>query len=119
MEKLLGDSANKNIDTYHVKLNNPLVVTGSTDAEMLRNAWEKLHPGEPYPNKGPITSKQWQKTDKQNAKALLDSEYDAIIYLKPKGRHEIQIPKKQSDKLNKVKTTEHSGKFYNYKDEWV
>lgn len=114
-----GDSPNKDIDTYHIKINNPLVVTGSTDVEMLRNAWEKLHPGKQYP-KGPIDSKKWQKADKQNAKALLDSPYDAIIYLKPKGRHEIMIPKKQADKqLNKVKTTKHSGKFYNYKDEWV
>ena len=89
-----GRESNKNIDTYHIKLNNPLVVTGSTDGEMLKNAWEKLHPGKPYP-KGPMNSKKWQTRDRENASALSKSSYDAIIYKKSSGRHEVQVSKKR------------------------
>ena len=113
-----GKESNKNIDTYHIKLNNPLVVNGSTDGEMLRNAWEKLHPGKSYP-KGPMTSKKWQTRDKENASALSKSSYDAIIYKKPSGRHEVQIAKKDANRLVKTKTTKHSGKMYTYDDRWV
>jgi hypothetical protein len=113
-----GKESNKNIDTYHIKLNNPLVVNGSTDGEMLRNAWEKLHPGKSYP-KGPMTSKKWQTRDKENASALSKSSYDAIIYKKPSGRHEVQITKKDANKLVKTKTTKHSGKRYTYDNRWI
>lgn len=113
-----GKESNKNIDTYHIKLNNPLVVNGSTDGEMLRNAWEKLHPGKSY-LKGPMTSKKWQTRDKENASALSKSSYDAIIYKKPSGRHEVQIAKKDANRLVKTKTTKHSGKRYTYDDRWV
>lgn len=113
-----GKEQNKNIDTYHIKLNNPLVVTGSTDGEMLRNAWEKLHPGKSYP-KGPMTSKKWQTRDKENASALSKSSYDAIIYKKPSGRHEVQIAKKDVNRLVKTKTTKHSGKFFTYDNRWI
>ena len=113
-----GKESNKNIDTYHIKLDNPLVVTGSTDGEMLKNAWEKLHPGKSYP-KGPMSSKKWQTRDKENASALSKSSYDAIIYKKPSGRHEVQISKKDAGKLTKTKTTKHSGKFYTYDNRWI
>lgn len=113
-----GRSEKKNIDTYHIKLDNPLVVEGPTDAALLKNAWEKLHPGKQYP-KGPINSKKWQARDKQNASALSKSSYDAIIYKKSNGNHEVQIAKKDSGKLIKTKSTKHSGKLYDYKGDWV
>lgn len=93
------------------------MVSGSTDGEMLKNAWEKLHPGKSYP-KGPVTSKKWQSRDRENASALSKSPYDAIIYKKSGGRHEVQISKKDANKLNKIKTTKHSGKFYTYDNKW-
>lgn len=113
-----GHSSQRDIDTYQIYLSNPLVVEGPTDAAMLRNAWIKLHPGKEYP-KGPITDKKWQARDRQNASALSKSNYDGIIYKKSDGRHEVQISKKDVNKLKKVRSTKHSGKFYTYKGEWI
>ena len=113
-----GKDSKTDIDTYHIKITNPLVVSGSTDGEMLKNAWEKLHPGKSYP-KGPVTSKKWQSRDKENATALSKSPYDAIIYKKSSGRHEVQISKKDAGRLIKTKTTKHSGKLYTYDNRWI
>ena len=108
----------KNIDTYHVEISNPLVVKGDTDGELLRNAWISLHPNQQYP-KGAMNDSKWQRLDRQNAEALKTSRYDAIIYLKKSGRHEVQIPKYLSNKLKLIKSDRHSGKFYTYDNRWV
>lgn len=108
----------KNIDTYQIQLSNPLVVRGDTDGEMLKSAWETLHPNKEYP-KGPMTSSKWQRLDKQNASALAKSPFDSIIYLKKSGRHEVQVPKSRVSELKKTKSDRHSGKFYTYENKWI
>ena len=50
--------------------------------------------------------------DKQNAKALENSPYDAIIYKKPDGRQEIQILKSSSKSLKQTNSFEYKGQIY-------
>ena len=86
---------------YTVEIKNPLVITGETDPQCVRRAWEALHPGKKA--KSPDGSK-WVTMDKQNASALSKSEYDAIIYKIGDEPHEIQIPARQAKRLSKIAT---------------
>lgn len=95
---------------YRVKLNNPLVVHESSDRNNVIAAWKKLHPGEdPKIKTNGLPAKKWQQMDKQNAKALVNSPYDAIIYKKDNGHHEVQIPLASIGNVKKTNTYKYSG----------
>lgn len=104
----------KTIEQYKLNIKNPLVVDEGTDRNNIIKAWQILHPGEDAKIKtSGLPAKQWQRMDKQNAKALENSQYDAIIYKKPDGRQEIQIPKSAASKLKQTNSYEYGGQHYN------
>lgn len=101
-------------EQYQVNIKNPLVVSEDTDRNNVIAAWKALHPGEdPKIKTSGLPAKKWQQMDKQNAKALENSEYDAIIYKKANGRHEVQIPKSSGSSLKKTNSYDSKGMFHN------
>lgn len=90
------------LEQYQIDIKNPLVVSEDTDRNNVIAAWKALHPGEdPKIKTSGLPARKWQQMDKQNAKALEKSDYDAIIYKKADGKHEVQIPKSSADRLTK------------------
>lgn len=107
------------VERYQIDVKNPLVVSEDSDRNNLIAAWKALHPGEdPKVKTSGMPAKKWQQMDKQNAKALEKSDYDAIIYKKPNGRHEVQIPKSASNNLTLKKKINRPDLIYNKKGEW-
>lgn len=107
-------------EQYEVDLKNPLVVSEGTDRDNVIAAWKALHPGQdPNVRTSGLPARKWQQMDKQNAKALQESPYDAIIYKKADGRHEVQIPKSQSNSLKKTNSYKYEGQLFNANGEWV
>lgn len=103
----------KTIEQYKLTIKNPLVVDEGTDRNNIIKAWQILHPGEDAKIKtSGLPAKQWQRMDKQNAKALENSQYDAIIYKKSDGRQEIQIPKSAVNKLKQTNSYKYDGQTY-------
>lgn len=98
------------IERYKLDIKNPLVVSEDTDRNNLVAAWKALHPGQdPKLKTSGMPARKWQQMDRQNAKALENSDYDAIIYKKPNGRHEVQIPKSSRDSLKLTKKVNRPG----------
>lgn len=90
------------LEQYQLNIKNPLVVSEDTDRNNVIAAWKALHPGEdPKIKTSGLSAKKWQQMDQQNAKALEKSDYDAIIYKKADGKHEVQIPKSSANRLTK------------------
>lgn len=90
-----------------------------TDRNNVIAAWKALHPGkDPNIKTSGLPARKWQQMDKQNAKALADSPYDAIIYKKADGRHEVQIPKSQSDSLKKTNSYKYGGQRFSGNGEY-
>lgn len=107
------------VERYQLDIKNPLVVSESSDRDNVIAAWKALHPGEdPGIKTSGLPAKKWQQMDKQNAKALADSPYDAIIYKKADGRHEVQIPKSSSNALVLKKKIDRPNLTYNKNGEW-
>ena len=103
----------KSIEQYSLNIKNPLVVDEGTDRNNIIKAWQILHPGEDAKIKtSGLPAKQWQRMDKQNAKALENSPYDAIIYKKPDGKQEIQIPKSAVNSLKQTNSFKYDGQTY-------
>lgn len=106
-------STGKNADSfeqYQLKIKNPLVVEEGSDRDNVIAAWKALHPGQdPGLKTSGLPARKWQQMDKQNAKALADSPYDAIIYKKSNGNHEVQIPKSSAESLKKTNSYKYSG----------
>lgn len=80
-----SEDGTRAVSAYKVQINNPLVIDASTDTEALRNAWLELHPTkgpQDYRNiiKGNLTAAKWQRIDADNARALLNTTYDAVVY---------------------------------------
>lgn len=100
--------SHKTIEQYSLNIKNPLVVSEDTDRNNIIKAWQILHPGQDAKIKtSGLPAKQWQKMDKENAKALVNSPYDAIIYKKANGRDEIQIPKSSGNNLKQTNSYEY------------
>lgn len=103
----------ESIEQYQLKIKNPLVVSEDSDRNNIIKAWQILHPGEDAKIKtSGLPAKQWQRMDKQNAKALENSPYDAIIYKKADGRDEIQIPKSAVSKLKQTNSYKYGGQMF-------
>lgn len=112
-------SGHETVERYQLKLKNPLVVSEDSDRDNVIAAWKALHPGEdPGIKTSGLPARKWQQMDKQNAEALVDSPYDAIIYKKSDGRHEVQIPKSASDSLVLKKKINRPSLTYNKDGEW-
>lgn len=107
------------MERYQIDIKNPLIVSEDTDRNNVIAAWKALHPGEdPKIKTSGLPAKQWQRMDKQNAKALESSPYDAIIYKKANGRHEVQIPKSSASKLKMDKSIKYPNMVYNSENRW-
>lgn len=100
----------ESFEQYQLDIKNPLVVNESSDRDNVIAAWTALHPGEdPKVRTSGLPARQWQRMDRQNAQALENSEYDAIIYLKPNGTHEVQIPRSSVGSLRRTNSYAYSG----------
>lgn len=87
---------------YKARLENPLVVEGTSDGQCLKKAYAALT-GKTYP--GAITEEVWKSLDKQNAAAIVSSGHDAIIYMVNGKPKEIQIPgATASEKIENIGT---------------
>lgn len=107
------------MERYQLDIKNPLIVSEDTDRNNVIAAWKALHPGEdPKIKTSGLPARKWQQMDKQNAKALESSPYDAIIYKKANGRHEVQIPKSSVDKLKIDKSIKYPDMVYNKDNRW-
>lgn len=111
--------SHESFEQYQVEIKNPLVVSESSDRNNVIAAWKTLHPGQdPNIKTSGLPAKKWQQMDKQNAKALVDSPYDAIIYVKSDGRHEVQIPKQSVDKLKKTNSYKYNNQRMSSDGTW-
>lgn len=93
-------SAPDTVEEYDLQISNPLYVQADSKADAVLQAWKTLHPeGDPkvkiktQDGKTTMNSTDWQKIDKQNAKALEKSGYDAIVIQDGSGHHEVQVHK--------------------------
>lgn len=99
----------REVNQYSVQISNPLVVNGEFDTVALRNAWLALHPDKTpqdyvkkLGSKG-LTEKKWQQLDKENAAALKNSKYDAVIYKNGDKVKEVWIHSSRKNDFDKVK----------------
>lgn len=104
-------AAERDLDVYNLDIKNPLVIDAQSDVQAVQEAWKRLHPGQDLSlgRAGTLTDKKWQQLDKQNSTALKKSDYDAVVYKVGGKVKEVQIPRQDSNRLNKVTTKQHPG----------
>lgn len=100
------------VEEYQLQIESPIYVHAKDKATAVLEAWRHLHPGEEpkvkisqRDGKTHMSGTDWQKIDRQNARALAKSGHDAIIITDDDGHHEIQIHKSSASRLTKKGST--------------
>lgn len=92
---LFSDREEGKFDEYEISYSSPLVVSGTTDRERLKTAWQVLHPEDELKPQEVMSTAQlakwWQRLDRQNATALKKQGYDALVLKDSKTNKVVEV----------------------------